>query len=1315
MINWKKLSLTTIVLLISAAFGYLYIWEKPKLESWVKNYIESISEDPRFPVQVKIESANISILPIQIEIKNSHIAIKGDLTKTLKDFQIESVKIKPSILDIIMGKYWVQLLDISGAGLNVDISHMESSSEESFLDKFQIDKLLSQIPLSELRIQNIALNLKLTKDETLNTKSLNLSAYNEKSSLILSIKEPSLTYKNSKSEISALLESQLMLTKNTLSIAKLKIVKDESYFIASGNLIYQKSLQHITDGNFKTRLNTHFQDFYQWTKPFKDITEIKDLRGALKADVQISKEKNKKYDLYIQSDITELGFGKLNLGKVTTRAEIKDQKTLKIEQIVAYLPGKNRVTLENGKVELVDNKTFSADLKIDKLQIHSLLRDMKIATIPVWIDAEGTLNCTGDFKTSLQISCPGALVGKRLKVMNGSQSKTIVGTERVDLAGTIDITESSINYSAKAQIKDSKATSKGTISYKKGFNIDYESDGFYFKDIGPIADLKFSGHGKTKGNTQGDSDAATFTMDVTADNFEFEGYFFGQLESRMSYKKGVLDLNQLQGDVESTRYSGNLSVDLIKDNIKGDLQLPFFRMEDIQQIVLQKVNLENRFLGSGSGRLQIDTPFEVNQLGFNFEGRMFKGAIFGEEYNEAEIKAQAVDGIIILQKAVFQKEKTIANIRGTISTELETQVELNISQGQLQQSYNLKNFNLPLQGEFQAFGRIKGKLTKPILFVEAKVDNLLWNKKSYGETRFTYDNSKSHMQVQLDLKNQLNLILIHPEEASNNYFINLNSSRFDIAPFLSYMVSDETTRNYSMPLTGELSGTVNTKDFWLSEFSSTISELTFDYRTNRITTTLPTNIELKNEQIFLNEISMIGDRQFLKVTQPNTKKRQTRLVVNSQINISFFKLFAPFIEKVDGLSTIRLELGVIDHDIKIIGSATLNDSYLKFPGFPHAFENLSADVLFNQNKVLINSITGELASGKVIGNGEVTIGSDKKLNLLLQTQVQGTQIEFPKGFKTTGDAQIKLTGSGQPYNLSGTYNIKKGLIESNFGGSGGATSSNLLEGLLRDDAASPLTLDLAIQIDKSVEVKNSLVEGYVLGQFKVFDKITSPRIKGEAQFERDSIIRFRENEFRVIQSSFLFEGENPINPKLSMRAKTRLNNYDVELFLHGRAQKPILAASSQPPLPENQIISMLAFGTIPNQFDQSGTTLENGNNSGFEIGTSILENNPLGRELRERYDVDVQFSSSFDDQNNTAVPKVTVRKKMRKNLIISVSQTTGNTSQSEGRVTYELNNQLSTIFRVTNGNTDVNNLNNNIPTRQNNPFGIDLEYKREFD
>jgi translocation and assembly module TamB len=1325
----KKILFYIFLSLLSGTLIYFYIWEKPKLEKLVTKYIEKMSENEEIPFKIKIENTHFSIIPLQVELYNTTFIPKKNISQTISEFKLSFIAVRPSLIDIFLGKMWISQATIKGSTIK---AYIKETSESNSLDiDLELNKWLKKIPLSQLNIQNIKLDINIQNKHYIKTEDLFIKAYNEKSSLILTVKDPNLEYKFQENGkfINFLIDIQLMATSNTFSLSKIKIVKDSSYFLASGNLIFSKSPLNVDELQIKTRLKSDISDVHKWSNEIYKNDYLKILKGQIKTDLSIiKKSKSKDYSMSIDSVFDELQIGKVLLGHIEAKANLPNDKEINIESIKAKLPGNNSVKITNASVSLDKPYNIKANVDVDNAEVQSFLKLSGIADIPVWSKISGNLTCQGLYDNKLSIDCPGAITVTDIDIKNKSRTKSIIAAKKASIDGKLNLSETGIAFEAQAKLPTTIGQSKGFIDFEKGFEISYETSNLNFEEIGPVADLELKGTAKCKGQTKGNSDYAIFFIDIESENFEFEKYFFGKLTSHLDYKSGVLDFKNLDGNLESTRYNGNLQIDLLKDNIKGDIQLPFFRMEDIQQIILKKVDLKQKFLGSGSGRLQLDTPFDINQLNFILDARLFKGQAFNEDYNEARLKAEAVDGIIIIQEGKLQKEESTFDIKGTIDTKLISDLQFTVKDGFLQHSSLIKAYGFPLAGEFDAQGKIFGPLDKPIIKAKADIKTLLFNKKKYGQGFFQYDNSKKQTNLQFNIPEKIDLFVLLPELDSQELFVNLTANEFDIAPLISYLVSSDDTRSYTIDTSGEISGKINMNDFWSSEFSSTLKEVKIDYKANKIVTTIPTSIEMKNNSLFLNEISFIGKNQFIKITQPYTQPQSTQFIINARINIGFFKLFAPFIEKIDGYSTIRLELTLNNNNMKLLGSSFTTDGFIKFPGFPHAIEDLSADVLFNQNKVLINSLTGQIAGGRLIGNGEINLKNSKEYDLKINTDMENLNLNFPEGYNTRGRAHLSLSGKGLPFTLAGNYTITEGLIDNNFDSASKSNKTDLLEELLKEDISSPLLLNLDIKTENSIEVRNSLVEGFVEGNFTVFDKMTSPRIKGEIHFEDDSIstsiVKFNKNEFQVTSSSFVFNGEHPINPKLTLRSKTRLNSYDIDLLLQGHASKPILTVTSQPPLPETQIISMLALGQLPDQFNQSNNNVNNQNSttgsnksSNFEIGTSLLNNNPLGKEIKERTGFDVQFSSSFDDQSSSAVPKITVRRKLTKKLQVSFSQATGNSSQGEGRVSYELNNRLSTIFRVTNNSTNsVNSSSSNTNTvRQNNPFGIDLEYKLEFD
>ena len=121
----------------------------------------------------------------------------------------------------------------------------------------------------------------------LTTESLYIKAYNEKSSLILTIKDPNLGLKTQKNGeyLYVLADFQVMMTHNSISLSNIKVVKDTSFFVASGNILYDGAIDNLSEFNVKTRINSTFADLKKWSNVLQPNNYFDDIDAAVKGAI----------------------------------------------------------------------------------------------------------------------------------------------------------------------------------------------------------------------------------------------------------------------------------------------------------------------------------------------------------------------------------------------------------------------------------------------------------------------------------------------------------------------------------------------------------------------------------------------------------------------------------------------------------------------------------------------------------------------------------------------------------------------------------------------------------------------------------------------------------------------------------------------------------------------------------------------------------------------------------------------------------------------------------------------------------------------
>lgn len=89
--------------------------------------------------------------------------------------------------------------------------------------------------------------------------------------------------------------------------------------------------------------------------------------------------------------------------------------------------------------------------------------------------------------------------------------------------------------------------------------------------------------------------------------------------------------------------------------------------------------------------------------------------------------------------------------------------------------------------------------------------------------------------------------------------------------------------------------------------------------------------------------------------------------------------------------------------------------------------------------------------------------------------------------------------------------------------------------------------------------------------------VNDPRIGGTARLVRGDYT-FAGTRFEITRGRILFDENEPINPRLDVLAETARNGTNVDIAITGNALSPAIAFSSDPPLPEEEILARLLFG-----------------------------------------------------------------------------------------------------------------------------------------
>jgi translocation and assembly module TamB len=99
------------------------------------------------------------------------------------------------------------------------------------------------------------------------------------------------------------------------------------------------------------------------------------------------------------------------------------------------------------------------------------------------------------------------------------------------------------------------------------------------------------------------------------------------------------------------------------------------------------------------------------------------------------------------------------------------------------------------------------------------------------------------------------------------------------------------------------------------------------------------------------------------------------------------------------------------------------------------------------------------------------------------------------------------------------------------------------------------------------------------GEIRLRGTTDDPRIGGEVRVvPRQGFYEFAGTRFEITRGVIDFDETGPINPRINIRAETEVDDLSVVVTVTGDSNQPVIDFSSNPALPEEELLARLLFG-----------------------------------------------------------------------------------------------------------------------------------------
>jgi len=380
---------------------------------------------------------------------------------------------------------------------------------------------------------------------------------------------------------------------------------------------------------------------------------------------------------------------------------------------------------------------------------------------------------------------------------------------------------------------------------------------------------------------------------------------------------------------------------------------------------------------------------------------------------------------------------------------------------------------------------------------------------------------------------------------------------------------------------------------------------------------------------------------------------------------------------------------------------TLTNVSARSADFPTGLSNLKGDLVFDANRLYFQNIAGEAGGGKVSLTGTVNY-SETPLRYDISATTDRMRIRYPEGMSWLLGGSLRLSGTPSGGYLTGKVLVQRVTLSEGLESAGILVSSNTASGggssFLRNlqiDVEASSTPDSRmewpgahLEADASLRVRGTAEHPILLGHIHV--------ISGE--------LYFHDSKYRVNRGDLNFANPFRIDPVISVEATTTIQQYEITLNFSGQASKLSLSYRSDPPLPPNDIITLLAMGQTSTEVaTRTGGVAQPGSAGASALLSEAISSQLGGRVERlfgiTRFRVDpglTELGTSGSGQN--AAARVTVEQQVSSDLTVTYVSNVSSTQQQVIQVEYNVTRSISVVAL----------------RDQNGTFGIDIKFKKRL-
>lgn len=334
---------------------------------------------------------------------------------------------------------------------------------------------------------------------------------------------------------------------------------------------------------------------------------------------------------------------------------------------------------------------------------------------------------------------------------------------------------------------------------------------------------------------------------------------------------------------------------------------------------------------------------------------------------------------------------------------------------------------------------------------------------------------------------------------------------------------------------------------------------------------------LANSRLSLDPLHITGEDTDLRAqgTLALENGRRLDVAASGAINLKLGQMLDPDLT-ASGTTTFQVEAHGPLSDPGLRGQVQFHNGSLALEDIPNGLSQLEGTLEFNQDRLEVKSLSAVSGGGQLAVTGYLAY--QHGLYADLRVNGKGIRIRYPSGVSSLADGNFHLQGVENSLLLSGNVTITRFSVSPDLDIAALAAQTAVAQTIVSPNAPSNhIRLDVHIVSAPQLNFQTTVAKLAGDVDLRLRGTLAAPTLLGTVQIT-EGTATLAGTRYELQRGAISFTNPVRIEPSIDLSATARVSDYDITLGLHGTPSKMSVTYRSDPPLPEQDVVALLALG-----------------------------------------------------------------------------------------------------------------------------------------